>query len=545
MARPKILLTLDCIAALQYNSLTLSLLFACISVLTAIGFDNVYAGQNYSLNITEGIASGDVTDHDSTIWSRVNLPSIMHVQIAKDPLFKTSDSQIQWVDNATDFTGKIRLNNLTSATKYYYKVWFSSTDNHINSSSLTGTFKTALNSSSSGKIISFIVGGDIGGQKLCRDSKNGYSIFEKMRRYNADFYIQNGDMIYAINDCPVKRPDGGRNIPGNFSGIADQSVDWNNITQVYDIYRSHWLYNRGDPHLQNFLKNTSMYSQWDDQDVINDFGAPWLYWNSQSKNRTGYHNIVNEGRNAFLNFSPINIDKDNPNRIYRLFHWGKDLDLLIVDARSNRSRNDMQDTPENHKSMLGNQQLKWLEYNLLNSNATWKVISSDVPISIPTGANASMFGRDGWANGIDLDFSSKTGFERELGQLMKFIDDNNIKNVVFVTTDVHFPAILKYNSDVNRDGDPVNVYEIVSGPLSAFRFGLPGAPLPMLDPTFQPSILYVEGGIYNFAYIKIEKQSDGNVHLLADIIGEDGVARPNSHIDIVPQESILGNISHK
>jgi alkaline phosphatase D len=182
---------------------------------------------------------------------------------------------------------------------------------------------------------------------------------------------------------------------------------------------------------------------------------------------------------------------------------------------------------------------------LLNSNATWKVISSDVPISIPTGANASMFGRDGWANGIDLDFSSKTGFERELGQLMKFIDDNNIKNVVFVTTDVHFPAILKYNSDVNRDGDPVNVYEIVSGPLSAFRFGLPGAPLPMLDPTFQPSILYVEGGIYNFAYIKIEKQSDGNVHLLADIIGEDGVARPNSHIDIVPQESILGNISHK
>jgi alkaline phosphatase D len=288
-----------------------------------------------------------------------------------------------------------------------------------------------------------------------------------------------------------------------------------------------------------------MYSQWDDQDVINDFGAPWLYWNSQSKNRTGYHNIVNEGRNAFLNFSPINIDKDNPNRIYRLFHWGKDLDLLIVDARSNRSRNDMQDTPENHKSMLGNQQLKWLEYNLLNSNVTWKVISSDVPISIPTGANASKFGRDGWANGIDLDFSSKTGFERELGQLMKFIDDNNIKNVVFVTTDVHFPAILKYNSDVNRDGDPVNVYEIVSGPLSAFRFGLPGAPLPMLDSTFQPSILYVEGGIYNFAYIKIEKQSDGNVHLLADIIGEDGVARPNSHIDIVPQESILGNISHK
>ena len=334
-------------------------------------------------------------------------------------------------------------------------------------------------------------------------------------------------------------------MPGNFSGIADSGVDWNNLTQVHNIYLKHWVYNRADPHLQNFLKNTSMYSQWDDLDVINDFGAPWLYWNSQSKNRTGYHNLVNEGRKAFFNFSPIHIDQENPNRIYRSFHWGKDLDLLILDARSNRSRNDMKDTPENHKSMLGNQQLKWLENNLLYSNATWKLVSSDVPISVPTGANASKFGRDGWANGIDLDFSSKTGFERELWQLMKFIDDNNIKNVVFVTTDVHFPAILKYNLDVNHDGDPISAYEIVSGPLSAFRFGLPGAPLPMLDPTFQPSILYVEGGIYNFAHIKIEKGSDGNIHLLADIVGEDGVPRPNSHIDLVPQESVLDNITSR
>ena len=59
-------------------------------------------------------------------------------------------------------------------------------------------------------------------------------------------------------------------------------------------------------------------------------------------------------------------------------------------------------------------------------------------MSIPTGANSSKFGRDGWANGISLDFSSETGLEKEAEEIMKFIDDNNIKNVVFVTTDVHF-----------------------------------------------------------------------------------------------------------
>jgi len=38
--------------------------FFCISVSAAIGYNNVYGGQSISLNITEGIASGDVTDHE-------------------------------------------------------------------------------------------------------------------------------------------------------------------------------------------------------------------------------------------------------------------------------------------------------------------------------------------------------------------------------------------------------------------------------------------------------------------------------------------------
>ena len=172
-------------------------------------------------------------------------------------------------------------------------------------------------------------------------------------------------------------------------------------------------------------------------------------------------------------------------------------------------RNDLPDTEQNNKTLLGRDQLSWLKEALSNSNATWKIISNDVPMSIPTGANASAFGRDGWATGTDTDFSSQTGFERELKDLMKFIDDQDIKNVIFITTDAHFPAILKYNADVNGDGDPVNVYEIVCGPLSAIRYGIPQIPLPTLDPTFRPSILYLEERIYNFGYFKIHRDNDG------------------------------------
>jgi hypothetical protein len=59
---------------------------------------------------------------------------------------------------------------------------------------------------------------------------------------------------------------------------------------------------------------------------------------------------------------------------------------------------------------------------------------------------------------------------------------------------------------VNGDKDSVDVYEIISGPLNAFTSGIPIAPLLMPDPTFKPTIFYVEGGIFNFALYKLLKQ---------------------------------------
>ncbi len=512
--------------------------FAFLTLIFEISNINAQDNSDPGLKILQGIASGDVNENSAVIWSRVNLPSLMHVEYSNNSIFSYPDSRVKWVDNATDFTGTIKLGNLTGATQYFYRVWFSSTDNRFNSSSMTGTFKTApLTTTESEAPISFIISADLGGQTYCREDnkEGGYRIFEKMKSLSPDFYIQNGDMIYADNKCPKMRVDGASNIPGNFSSNADPDVNWNNVSLLHDIYLKHWEYNRDDPNLQAFLSNTSMYGQWDDHEVINDFGGQWSYWNEDNKNRTGYPNLVKEGRDVFFTFMPIERSQEHPNKIYRLFHWGKEMDLFLLDARTNRSRNDIADTVDNNKTMLGKDQLTWLKQNLLNSTATWKVISSDVPMSVPTGSNASKYGRDGWANGIDLDFSSKTGFERELKGIMKFIDDNEIRNVIFVTTDVHFPAMLKYNADMNGDGDGVDAYEIISGPLSAFRFGIPGVSLPMLDPTFQPTILYVEGGISNFAYIQIQKQSDGNAHLIASIIGEDGVVRPNSSVDIVPK----------
>lgn len=110
-----------------------------------------------------------------------------------------------------------------------------------------------------------------------------------------------------------------------------------------------------------------------------------------------------------------------------------------------------------------------------------------------------------------------------------------------MTTDVHFPANIRYEVDANNDGDKLTFHELISGPLSAFRFGTPGGvPIPQLDTTFDPQILYKEGGIFNFGYVRIQNMTadvdaDSKAHLIAEVIGEDGVSRSESRLDLVPQ----------
>jgi alkaline phosphatase D len=568
--------------SLLFKIISIALLIICNVTLLPSLFVATHAQQNNSdanFEITHGIASGDVTDKSAIIWSRVNdQPAQMNVEYDTNVNFTNPLSKTALVNSSTDFTAHAKLDGLKPDTQYYYRVWFSGSDiennNNTNSSNNNlsttsniadqievGTFRTAPSSNmttNSSSAISFIWSGDLGGQSYCRNAdEGGYSIFKSMQSLNPNFFVANGDMIYADGACPVQGPIiinntnnqtiTWTNIPGDFKSIGDPSVDWNNITEVRSIFMEHWKYNRNDTYFKEFLRNISMYSQWDDHEIINDFGSKWPYWNLFSVNREGYPNIAKEGINGFLYYSPLDSDNDNGagnnsyTRIYRSFNWGKDLDLFLLDARSYRSQNHLADAPDGNKTMLGVVQLEWLKQELSNSNATWKVISSDVPISIPTGSNASILGRDGWANGNETNnYSYYTGFERELTDLLRFIDEQSIKNIVFITTDVHFPASIRYNFDLNNDGNMTEIYELVSGPLNAIRLGVP---FPVLDGTFNPSLLYGEGNIFNFGYIRIEdgrgeedeNDDNGKPHLIADIRDENGVVRPGSMLDLIPQ----------
>ncbi len=491
-------------------------------------------GRVTELRVSHGVATGDVTATTAVIWARATHPATMRVEYRIDGAATLSQAAPVGATAATDHTAVARLAGLTPGSLYRYRVWFdrppgSGGDQSV---SVEGAFRTAPDAQTYAPV-SFVFSGDLGGAGYCRPIAGGYAIFDVMRTLTPHFFVAQGDMIYADNECPSYGPDGTRNVPGGFPSVADGEVDWTNSARVRDAYLRHWRYNRADPAYQRFLASVPLISQWDDHEILNDSGHSWPTPGGAHMFRDGYQNLVAAGRDAFFSYAAIDRSPEDAYRVYRSFNWGRAMDLFVLDARSYRSRNDEADTPENRKTMLGPAQLEWLQRGLSDSKATWKVVAAEIPLSIPTGGiGAVALGRDGWARGEDSGPASQTGFRRELLELVRYLDDHTIRNVVFITGDVHQPVSLRYGTDPNGDGRPLVFHELIAGPLSA-------SPGPRVDPNpdriLGPTVLYKETGFFNFGYVWVEAASDGKIHLLADVRGPDGAIRPGSSLDLAPE----------
>ena len=479
------------------------------------------------------IASGDITSERAVLWGQIETAADMEVEYSRSPYF-TDSQRIQgpFVDEDSDFSGHVEVQNLAPATRYYYRLVFrerTGSPNEKLTVSAVGTFQTAPLASSP-TAVRFVFSGDLGGQGFCRQEDQGYRIFSAMLEQAPDFFVATGDFIYADGTCAALETAGWANVPGAFASIADPAVDWMDPTVVNAIYRNHWRYQLNDEPLLTLLRQVPLYAQWDDHEVINDAGWSWDYWNADTQTRLGFQNVVEAGREAFFQHLPLRRHSEERSRLYRRFSWGQDLDVFLLDGRSYRSRNDAPDGPD--KTLLGFQQLAWLKDGLAESQATWKIVSMDVPLAVPRG---DKFGRDGWANGEGADPPGRTGFEHELLDLMGFLDGQQVTNVVFLAGDVHFAAQLRYAVDVNGDGKPLLLHELIAGPMAARR----REPPPSFDPTLRPTVLYAEGGMFNFGQVTIVRQPDGLPHLIARVYDEKGELRPGSTLDLTPERPAL------
>jgi alkaline phosphatase D len=238
-----------------------------------------------------------------------------------------------------------------------------------------------------------------------------------------DFFIFNGDTIYGDGRTPIG--------PGATT-----------VPEFWAKYKE----NREDPLFQQLALRTPMIVNWDDHEVDNDYRGldPEL-----PEGRLGV------GRQAFFDYWPV---RTKLPQTWRSLRWGQEIEVFVLDNRQFADPLSEPDGPE--KSMLGEQQRAWLRKDVLESDATWKVLVTSCPLSILRSVNPP---QDDWVS-----------YEHELGTLLEAWRAARVRNLVWLTADVHWAQAIEY--------PPYGMWEFVGCPIGA-NPRVVGRPL---SPTFGP-----------------------------------------------------------
>jgi alkaline phosphatase D len=394
-----------------------------------------------------GVVVGDVTASRAVLWARPSERTTLRVRLTGG-----SHGRVAPVAATAkrDLTVQVVLRGLRPATTYRYRVRLAGP----RGSETRGSFRTAPPAKTPAPV-RLAFGGDLAGQNVCRDVREGFPIANTIHAWKPDAFIGLGDMVYADDSCLAKGRYGNAQIPTGFGPATDLGG-----------YLAHWRYNRSDRALEQLLASTNYVGVWDDHEIKNDSGP------------LTSGPLLGLGLQAFLDYTPIAIPGDSPHRIYRERRYGRNLDVFVLDTRQYRDANFAADDPRAPKTMLGREQLTWLETKLAASDAIWKVVVSSVPMSIPTGFPPTN-GRDGWAN-----FDQRTGYEHELVGLLRSLEQHRVRNLFFITTDVHFGEGFRYTPFA--DDPAFHVYELVTGPMNSGIF-----PTTSFDTTLNPERLFL------------------------------------------------------
>jgi alkaline phosphatase D len=306
-------------------------------------------------------------------------------------------------------------------------------------------------------------------------------IYESMRQVQPDFFIHSGDNIYA--DGPivssVSLPDGStwRNL------VTEEK---SKVAETLDEYRGNYKYNLLDENLRRFNSDVPQLWQWDDHEVLNNW--------SPSKDLTGDSRyteksvFVLSGRaaRAFQEYAPMRPSGIGLDKVYRKFSFGPLLEVFLLDMRSYRAGNsyNLQTSRSSETDYLGAPQISWLKRSLRQSNALWKVIAADMPLSVVVPDGADSQGRPQFENSANGD-GPALGRELEIADLLSYIGRNRIRNTVWITADVHYAAAIHLSPDRAQFTDFHPFREFIAGPLNAGTFG-PN----QLDNTFGPQIVF-------------------------------------------------------
>lgn len=147
----------------------------------------------------------------------------------------------------------------------------------------------------------------------------------------------------------------------------------------------------------------------------------------------------NNGLAAFFEHMPMRRNPEEPGRVWRKLSWGQTLDIFVLDCRTERHPSQGQ--------YISLAQMSWLKQELLASKAMFKVIMNSVPIT--EYPSWFVMAHDRWQ-----------GFPEQRKEILEFIDDHEIKNLLWLSGDFHFTSQQR----VSSEGPGSSQIEVLAGP---------------------------------------------------------------------------------
>ena len=440
----------------------------------------IITGDGQRPTLPYGVQTGDLAGNRAILWARANRPARMMVELSTTESFAR-----RWALRgpaaleATDYAAKMDLADLPLGQKMHYRVTMVDLNDHkLVSEPTAGSFWTPPGTKQD---IRFVWSGDTAGQGWGINLDwGGMKCYETMRQVEPAFFIHSGDTVYAdgVIEAEKEMPNGGM-----WKNVVTEEKS--KVAETLREFHGQYAYNLMDENLRRFNAEVPMLAQWDDHEVTNNwFPTENLAADPEKATYkvTSVDLLAARASQAFFDYLPIRRHPAEPERVYSAFSYGPSLDMFRIDKRTYRGVNSANDQaePGPETAFLGEQQKRWLKQSLLGSNATWKVIASDMPIGLVV--------RDGehFENGANGDGPVR-GREFDLAEILRFIRDNGIKNVVWLTADVHYCAAHYYDPNRAQFQEFAPFWEFVSGPINAGSYG-PSR----LDNTFGPEVRFVK-----------------------------------------------------
>ncbi|MBC7883771.1 MAG: alkaline phosphatase D family protein [Anaerolineae bacterium] len=415
-----------------------------------------------------GVASGEPRPNSVVIWTRVpesyqsSSVSVTY-QLSTDESFTTIVTTGQFITDASlDFTVKVTVNALSPFTRYYYR--FSTTTGY---QSVIGRTLTAPAANSTPRQLTFAY-------VSCQDYTQGfYTTYAALAQDDIDYCVMLGDNMYETGAA-------------NFQNGQVRLDPIANATTL-DEYRSKYKLYMSDLNYQEVRRLFPWVYIWDDHEVFNNYAGAELSASERERQANGY--------TAFLEFMPVTpvtplttVDGVSSVELYRKISFGTLIDLFVLDERQYRdgvvcSRDfavtACEELFDPTRTMLGSDQKDWIKSQLGTSTARWKVLLNEVmmmrfeAINLDPAARAKKLPPKNFSNsaltdqGLYINLDAWDGYPSERSDLLAYIGDNQIKNVVVWTGDIHNCYAGGLRPDFSDVSSPAVAVEVVGGSVSS------------------------------------------------------------------------------